>query len=1184
MKKKSFTRALAGISAAVLLAVSLPPQTIPAMAAENSTQEGGSSQEDQADAPQPAAANEVQAAEGKSDQAEEEKANTSAEMNQEAETSQEGSASADAASEAGKSADSAQQTGANQSANAAGTASSDDKTDSALNKSSTAEEAASGETADAEEGAAEGQTIADPAKENEQPEGTVTVTYEASEGGHVSKESETFVKGADRAALTGAEAAAEDGYEFVDWTEDGVEVSTDAVFIPDVTTIDADTTFTANFKAKEAEETYPAVDFAPMTMSDGTEILVSAPEGAFPAGVQMRASVVAPEQVVDAIAEATPDDDAVDAEQIAAYNISFYLPADSETEIEPRKAVQVSFENLPLHGEVTKDSSLEVWHIDDSQVANAGDIEKQSTDGDVSVSIKAQAFSTYAIRAKAQKGSGGLFNFECPVNLADDIQITPKTTAMQDLRGTISVTIKEQEILGYIRSYYDEWYKNTNPLLRKYFFNNKWYNAAYTNRALSKVPLTLVLPEGLSFENVKTSSDSKLLTISKEKGKDDYLGETTVLGNKLTVYLNFTGSPSDKSVRFFHEVLENCTEDGTLRISAEYKGKMPEGFDEKDIKLSVSEKDSQNSIKFGGNTAVYANVSFTGGIQNIPAANVNSVKALLDTDILVRDSEITGSEYVTESEKVFETRPGGMLSFAADVDVSSIKKLMDNIEVAYDQQSHEDDIALSNLQSEFTAVITVPEGLTFPTDKEFYHLSGTNAFDVSNVTVDGRNITVTMPLRGKSEIHSYADLYKKIHDSTNTGDSLRLEVNGVRVNDDAVGLLTVMGSVNGTMTSDAYQTASGGTQKFSFTWYGKQTDDGKDVICSENENYPIQLTVKVDSMLYGDASVRKSGTTVFDTEHDAVFKAQQGDILDFEAVLNVSSIKRTIGKLGNENTNIPFQNNAESEFALELSADDGLIYPTKTSDYELTSGSAGAFGISSVTFPEENHPRVIMTLKDGYDNFSELYKAIHDGTNDYIILTIKGMKVADNALGRQKAIGKISGHFKADYTDGSSLLDTTWSALQDTHIRGDGGDGTDYVLGEAKDSNPIQLTIDVSKRTEPVTPETPETPAPNSDTPAQTNGTPSSSGETPSSVNVTTSDSEVVPTNTAKVLGASRPATAPIENAAQPAEPQKVLGAKRENHQIATGDDSQMMLYGVLALAAAAGAIIWLVRYRRRER
>ena len=235
-----------------------------------------------------------------------------------------------------------------------------------MNDSSAAEEAASGETADAKEEAAEGQTIAEPAEENVQPEGAVTVTYEASEGGHVSKESETFEKCADNAVLTGAEAEAEDGYEFVDWTEDGMEVSTDAVFIPDVTAIDADTTFTANFKAKEAEETYPAVDFEPMTMSDGTEILVSAPEGAFPTGVQMRASVVAPEQVVDAIAEATPDDDAVNAEQIAAYDISFYLPVDPDTEIEPRKAVQVSFENLPLQGEVTKDSSLEVWHIDDS--------------------------------------------------------------------------------------------------------------------------------------------------------------------------------------------------------------------------------------------------------------------------------------------------------------------------------------------------------------------------------------------------------------------------------------------------------------------------------------------------------------------------------------------------------------------------------------------------------------------------------------------------------------------------------------------------------------------------------------------------------------------------------------------------------------------------------------------------
>ena len=1145
MKKKSFTRALAGISAAVLLAVTLTPQTIPAMAAENSAQEGGASQEDQTDAPQPAAANEVQAAEGQSDQAEAEKADTSAAMNQEAESSQE---------------------------------------DSALNDSSAAEKAASGETADAEEGAAEGQTIADPAEENVQPEGTVTVTYEASEGGRVSKESETFEKGADNAVLTGAEAEAEDGYEFVDWTEDGAEVSTDAVFIPDVMAIDADTTFTANFKAKEAEETYPAVDFAPMTMSDGTEILVSAPEGAFPAGVQMQASVVAPEQVVDAIAEATPDDDAVDAEQIAAYNISFYLPADPETEIEPRKAVQVSFENLPLQGEVTKDSSLEVWHIDDSQVANAGDIEKQSTDGEVSVSIKAQAFSTYAIRAKAQKATG-YYTFNSAVDLSDNIKITPKTTATQKLTGTISVEIHEQEVLGNIQAAYN----SVRSQLSSSWLLDYWTERAYADRTKSIIPITITLPEGLSFQNVQTSSEgASLLIISGKEKIDKYLPATVPDGNKLTVYLNFAGSPRDPSIRYLSEVLDKSAEDGVLKISAQYEGKVAEGTDEKNIRAAVT---GGNGFMFGSHLAV--NVDFTDVRELIPSANVNGSNGILGADILVKDEK--GTEYDTESVGAFKTKPGATLSFTADVDVSSIKEQMEKIESAY-QKSHEDEISLPDAQSTFTADITVPEGLTFPTDLKFYTLSGTSAFYVSKVEQKGsfdsakvspkrlfarravtaqkealssettgamgvKKIEVTMSLRDK--IETYKDLYQKIHEDTD--DTLRLVVNGIKVDDDAIGWLTVTGSVSGTMTSDA-KTETGGFQQFSFTWHGQQSKSGADATRLRNghETDAIQLTVEVtdDSMIYGDAAVRKSGDAAFDTEHDAVFEAQQGDSLDFEAALNVSSIRKTMERIrrfysksqktGEDIPDVQFsEDGAQSKFTLALTSQDGLNFPTDASAYTLTGSDAFELKVE--------YPYVYMTLRPDYYNFRDLYEAIYKNTDDYIILTIKGVKVADNAPEKLTASGNISGNFIAYAQDGNKLMDTSWNAKQDTQIR-TGGDGTDYVLGEARDSNPIQLTIHVSKKPVSVTPENPATPSPAS---------------------VTTA-----PANTAKVLGVSRPAneTVPVENKAQSAEPQKVLGAKREDHQIATGDDSQMMLYGVLALAAAAGVIIWLVRYRRRVR
>ena len=159
--------------------------------------------------------------------------------------------------------------------------------------------------------------------------------------------------------------------------------------------------------------------------------------------------------------------------------------------------MQVSFENLPLQDEVTKGSSLEVWHIDDSQVASAGNIEKQSADGDVSVSIKAQSFSTYAIRAKAPRVTSN-YTFDSQVDLSDDISVTPDNTkALTERSGRISVTIKEQDLLGSMKTVYDNVKKDLDWFSE--YLLSRWSNAAYADRTKSMIPITITLPEGFAF-------------------------------------------------------------------------------------------------------------------------------------------------------------------------------------------------------------------------------------------------------------------------------------------------------------------------------------------------------------------------------------------------------------------------------------------------------------------------------------------------------------------------------------------------------------------------------------------------------------------------------------------------------------------------------------------------------------
>jgi len=420
-------------------------------------------------------------------------------------------------------------------------------------------------------------------------------------------------------------------------------------------------------------------------------------------------------------------------------------------------------------------------------------------------------------------------------------------------------------------------------------------------------------------------------------------------------------------------------------------------------------------------------------------------------------------------------------------------------------------------------------------------------------TKENGNAKVVSLLLNKDKITTIDDLEQVSKQLTDSNAKLTLQITGIKINKDAIGpFTTVSYACSGSLYS-AIKVDSGASQVYKYNIKGRAKNS-----YSDPDSDTIQLTMKTG--IYGDASVRKSGNGNYDTENAQAFEVNRGDSLDVRAALNVSSIRSMMERIrkffcNSKNTvgdipDVPFKDPAQSEFTFSLTAPDGLIFPTDAGAYQLDGSDAFDLKV--------DYPKVTMTLKPGYDNFKKLYNAIYNNTQNYIILTIKGVKVADDAPEWMTAIGTISGNFSAASEKDETLLDAQWKAVQDTNIEG-GGDGTDYK-DTKNDPSKIKLTIHVSKKPVPVTPENPQTPSPASLTTA--------------------------PTNTVKVLGVSRPTneTVPVENMAQSPEPQKVLGAKRENHQIATGDDSQMMLYGLLALAAAAGVIIWLVRYRRRER
>ena len=1113
MKRKSFTRALASISAAVLLAVSLTPQTIPAMAAENSVSEGSASQADQVDEAQPAEANTVQIPEEQPEQSEAGEAETLAESNQGAENSQEASASDDSAA---------------------------------------TEEAEAEKTADAEEDAAEDQTIADTSMETAQPEEPLTVTYEASEGGHVSKESETFVKGADSAALTGAEAEAEDGYEFVDWTEDGVEVSTDAVFVPDVTAIDADTTFTANFKVKEVEETWPEVNFAPMTMSDGTEILVSAPEGAFPAGVQMRASVVEPESLVDAVRETVSDDVNVTADKIAAYDISFYLPDDPDTELEPKREICVRFVNVPLEEALSDGAVLEAYHVNDAGTAEKEGIVDQTADGSVSAEIKTDQFSVHMLFASSL-GSAGAGAGQ--ISLPFEVQKDEATKTMQ-----VYANWKVGEILGGLYQAYqkenEQWFGQIGN--RALYTQNGMYSE--TNPITFRY--TITFPDNVVVGDPVLTNSSTFLTVSADKQ-----------GNAVTFDFTVKVQQDANGAYYFRNLISDYEKNSgsTLTIHIPFAQKAGIPADTSDHP-AIRATGTSFSL-YPGNWAYI----FRSGID-ISVANTD---ATYDTNVLelrgdalvaiedpVNKKPASDYDYNTQNKDVFRVKPGAQLSVLATLDVSTIKELMNTLRKQY---GYTDDspVALSGTGSEFGLTLKVPPQLNF--EQATYEFRGSSAFKMSQ-----SENTVRMTL--KDNISTFGELYQAICGEA-TDSTLKLYIHNVKVSDDAKGKFTLGGELTGSFSA----TASRYNREipFSFDWKAVQDSNGKDWT-QANGNDALQITFLAPNpvMLPGDALVSVADSNNFDSEHTALFETEQGANLDVAADLDVTPIQaqlKTMWESLNKDSNVTLRD-TESNFQFTFNTPEGMSFPADIDSdhptYELM--GASAFGIKV----QGNVVTMFLKDSDNYGTFEELYQAICKNTEPHLRLIIRGVKIADDAKEQLTVSGKVTGDFHAiaSLNDASIPFEFTWASEQKP-------EGTDYILGDVKNP-PIQLTVHVAEKPVPVTPETPKTPTSNPDTPAPTNGTPSSSGETPSPVNVTTPDSEVAPANTAKVLGASRPTneTVPVENMAQSPEPQKVLGAQRENHQIATGDDSQMMLYGVLALAAAAGAIIWLVRYRRRER
>jgi len=174
----------------------------------------------------------------------------------------------------------------------------------------------------------------------------------------------------------------------------------------------------------------------------------------------------------------------------------------------------------------------------------------------------------------------------------------------------------------------------------------------------------------------------------------------------------------------------------------------------------------------------------------------------------------------------------------------SIKDQMADIERQYSQTTPDfSNIALSNVDFGFEAVLTLPEGMAYTDASKSATLSGSDDFKVSSVVVSGQTATVKFALTdaAKAKVRTYADL-KAIVDAV--ASPLQVTVAGVVFTSasSADTEYTVKGSVSGSFAALASKSAATGGREiqFNLTWTGEQKTGLEDAKTQSGITYTVK--------------------------------------------------------------------------------------------------------------------------------------------------------------------------------------------------------------------------------------------------------------------------------------------------------------------------------------------------------
>ena len=473
-----------------------------------------------------------------------------------------------------------------------------------------------------------------------------------------------------------------------------------------------------------------------------------------------------------------------------------------------------------------------------------------------------------------------------------------------------------------------------------------------------------------------------------------------------------------------------------------------------------------------------------------PAAPVEVSQAgTLPGDLLgAVDSGAVDTEHDAVAVAAGQSSP---VSLTGALYTDPIKEQMAAIERQYSQTNPDfPNIALSNVDFGFEAVLTLPEGMAYTDASKSATLSGSDDFKVSSVVVSGQTATVKFALTdaAKAKVTTYADL-KAIVDAVTS--PLQVTVAGVVFTSasSADTEYTVKGSVSGSFAALASKSAATGGREiqFNLTWTGEQKTGLEDAKTQAGITYTVKykatpvdpITVSQEGTLPGDLLGAVDSGAV-DTEHDAVaVAAGQSSPVSLTGALYTDPIKEQMAAIERQysQTNPDFPNialsNVDFGFEAVLTLPEGMAY-TDASKSATLSGSDD-FKVSSVVVSGQT-ATVKFALTDAakakVTTYADL-KAIVDAVTSPLQVTVAGVVFtsASSADTEYTVKGSVSGSFaalasKSAATGGREIqFNLTWTGEQKTGLE------------DAKTQAGITYTV--KYKAAPVEPTTPTEPTKN---------------------------------------------------------------------------------------------------------